>query len=303
MASVTSHTGARPGTLRGLRPADGIGTERSGGAGVGAGLVSLRDDGRGAIASELKDERAAAQKWKRKAEEYKSQLISKQGSNKFSPVDGAREKRSSSASFAQRLSQAKADANEWRRKAGQYKAAVAEQDGDKALTKCDDKGCWTIDTSDPSTRATLQAFHDAAGSSRVIMPPIGAVAVAANAAVEAKSKQRLRNTPHTTLSDKPLAKNLQKRCDNPYHHVATAAEACHYVHTYCPQSSGIFNYQALPYCALGGSPAIAVTVLIVWLVALCIWLGMAADLFLCPCLTVMSKMCKMSENVAGVYTL
>ena len=71
------------------------------------------------------------------------------------------------------------------------------------------------------------------------------------------------------------------------------------MHTYCPQSSGIFNYQALPYCVLGGSPALAVTLLIVWLVALSVWLGLAADLFMCPCLTSMSKQCRMTENVAG----
>ena len=71
------------------------------------------------------------------------------------------------------------------------------------------------------------------------------------------------------------------------------------MHTYCPQSSGIFNYQALPYCVLGGSTALAVSLLIVWLVALSIWLGLAADLFMCPCLTSMSKQCRMTENVAG----
>ena len=35
------------------------------------------------------------------------------------------------------------------------------------------------------------------------------------------------------------------------------------------------------------------------LVVVSIWLGLAADLFMCPCLQVMSKMCRMSENVAG----
>lgn len=267
--------------------------------------MQLREDGKGVLASELRDEKAAALKWKRKAEEYKAQLVKKKGSFKLRPAKGAREKRSSgsSSSFSQRLSQAKADADEWRRKADAYKAAVASQDN-AGLTKCDSKGCWTIDTSDPATRATLQAFHAAAGPSRVLRPPMDAVAVAANAAVEAKTREgatsAARSTwARTSLSDKPLAKNLEKKCDNPYHHVETAEEACRYVHSYCPQSSGIFNYQALPYCALGASPALAVTLLIVWLVALSIWLGMAADLFLCPCLTVMSQMCHMSENVAG----
>jgi len=118
--------------------------------------------GTGALASELRDEKAAAQKWKRKAEEYKAQLVNKRGSGDLRPAGGAREKRSSAAapsSFVQRLSQAKADAAEWRRKAHAYEAAVLAQGGsDKALTKCDSKGCWSIDTSDAATRATLQVL-------------------------------------------------------------------------------------------------------------------------------------------------
>ena len=105
----------------------------------------------------------------------------------------------------------------------------------------------------------------------MLKPPIEAVSVAANAAVEAKQSEHVRSSstrPRTSLSDKPLAKNLEHKCDNPYHHVDTTAEACRYVHTRCPQSSGIFNYQALPYCMMGGFPTIAVTLLILWLVAL-----------------------------------
>jgi len=33
------------------------------------------------------------------------------------------------------------------------------------------------------------------------------------------------------------------------------------------------------------------------------WLGMAADSFLCPCLTAMSSACQMTENVAGLTFL
>jgi hypothetical protein len=120
----------------------------------------------GALASELHDERAAAQKWKRKAEEYKAQLVNKRETIPMRPAGGAQEKRSyssssssSSSSFAQRLSQAKADADEWRTRAHAYEAAVFAQGGsDNSPTKCDSKGCWSIDTSDAATRATLQVL-------------------------------------------------------------------------------------------------------------------------------------------------
>jgi hypothetical protein len=234
MAHVPVEGGARPGGSTARRAA--------GGGGLGTGTVSLREDGGGALASELDDERAAARKWKRKAEEYKSQLVSQKKSVHLSPVQGAREKRSSSSasSFSERLQAAREDADRWRRRADAYKIALSAQDGGDAMTKCDSKGCWTIDTSDPVTRATLHAFHTAAGASRAIKPPLDAVAAAANAAVEAKSIEAAAVShahAQTSLSDKPLKKALEKKCDNPYHHVDTAADACSYVHRTCPQAS------------------------------------------------------------------
>jgi hypothetical protein len=102
-------------------------------------------DRNGALAK-LKDEKAAAHKWKLKAQSYKDAL-----------------------------------------KRGQVRG-IGDQDGD-SITKCDDKGCWSIDTSDPATRATLQAFHAAAGSSQVIKNSMSGLAIAANAAVEAKTNE------------------------------------------------------------------------------------------------------------------
>ena len=59
---------------------------------------------------------------------------------------------------------------------------------------------------------------------------------------QAKTKEQYESRAHfsskhmtSRLSDKPLAKNLEKKCDNPYHHVETAAEACRFVHSHCPQ--------------------------------------------------------------------
>ncbi len=118
--------------------------------------------GTGALALELQDEKAAAQKWKRKAEEYKAQLVNSRGSGDLRPAGGAREQRSSAAtpsSFVQRLSQAKADAAEWRRKAHAYEAGVWAPGGSNtALTKGDSTGWWSLDTSDAATRATLQVL-------------------------------------------------------------------------------------------------------------------------------------------------
>ena len=92
-----------------------------------------------------------------------------------------------------KLKDEKTAAHKWKRKAQSYKDAlkrgqVGDQDGD-SITKCDDKGCWSIDTSDPATRATLQAFHAAAGSSQVIKNSMSGLAIAANAAVEAKTNE------------------------------------------------------------------------------------------------------------------
>ena len=270
------------------RPPVGPGalTGRSGGAGFDKGKVMLRDAGT----------------------PFKAHDISQRGIHKLLPAEGAREKRSSrsapdASSFAQRLSQARADA--------QASIAAQKRATPSTKPKCDGGGCWMIDTTNPATRATLAAFHGQvshtdSGAQAVVAERSGGTSSAGALHSSAGAlHESVRGAAHKThvLDSQPVAPALQAKCDNPYHHVETAEEACTYVRRRCQQRSGIFNYQALCYCTLGGSPGLAVGVLLVWLVALCIWLSMAADLFLCPCLTVMSKMCKMSENVAGLTFL
>ena len=143
MMNINWKDGALPGSADGWHSSDGLGAERSGGVGLDGGGLSMRAYDRNGALAKLKDEKAAAHKWKRKAQYYKDAL-----------------------------------------KRGQ----VGDQDGD-SITKCDDKGCWSIDASDPATRATLQAFHAAAGSSQVIKDSMSGLAIAANAAVEAKTNE------------------------------------------------------------------------------------------------------------------
>ncbi|EKX40666.1 hypothetical protein GUITHDRAFT_164587 [Guillardia theta CCMP2712] len=256
--------------------------------------VKLKNSDRG------ERELEAAKAWKRKSREYKSQLVHR----KRSPV-------SSSTAFP-----GQTDRN-GRRHAGFGTKSLSEDS-----TKCDSTGCWTIDTSDEATKATLKAFREAARIKNKL-PSMHAVTEAANAAVAAAaadvaSMKTISKTMHQggkslaeaqdanparLNQEKPLAHHLRPSCDNPWKHAQNSRQACAYVRKYCPQRSGLFNYLALPFCSLGKVSWLAILLLLLWLVALSIWLGLAADAFLCPCLTYISRFCNLSENVAGVTFL
>lgn len=274
----------------------------------GAHSVKLRHSADGGSA--LARTRAKEEKWKTIAKDYKKQI---------------EEDKHHAAYAADQLQDALNDM--W-----------DKPDAAGTGTHCDKTGCWTIDTSDATTRATLQAFRDAAKGSK----PLAAVASAAqsevaataadvaaidgiSAKMHARQRAMQQNRPRWTTASgsgghvmkrdvtvndgrdidtsKPLAKNLRKRCENPWQHAKTQEGACSYAKGNCRQRSGLFNYQALPYCTFGSYPLLGLVLLLFWLFTLAIWLGMAADEFLCPCLSVMAKVCKMSETVAGVTFL
>ncbi|EDQ90217.1 uncharacterized protein MONBRDRAFT_31967 [Monosiga brevicollis MX1] len=70
----------------------------------------------------------------------------------------------------------------------------------------------------------------------------------------------------------------------------------------CQPDGGFINYLELPYCTMksvGGS----VVILLLWLLFLFIALGVTAEDFFCPALSVISETLKLSHNVAGVTFL
>eukprot|EP00045_Choanoeca_perplexa_P011758 m.125809 g.125809 ORF g.125809 m.125809 type:complete len:215 (-) comp15760_c0_seq2:2-646(-) len=70
----------------------------------------------------------------------------------------------------------------------------------------------------------------------------------------------------------------------------------------CSPDGGFLNYLELPYCTLK-STGPAVVLLLLWLVFLFIALGVTAEEFFCPALTIISDTLKLSHNVAGVTFL
>ena len=54
---------------------------------------------------------------------------------------------------------------------------------------------------------------------------------------------------------------------------------------------------------MGFSPALGTLFLLFWAGVLALWLSTAAEFFLCPAVSVLSRLCQMSEQVAGVTFL
>jgi len=103
---------------------------------------------------------------------------------------------------------------------------------------------------------------------------------------------------NAVMGGKPLSHVLDSQCVAPWVSSASSslcggkpcsAGACAYVKRHCPQRSGLFNYLAIPYCSMPLMPGLATFMLMLWVVILSVWLAMAADAFLCPNLTVVSK--------------
>ena len=76
--------------------------------------------------------------------------------------------------------------------------------------------------------------------------------------------------------------------ENPY-------GACHAVVHRCHPSNGIVNYLALPYCAMPDRKWLAFTIILIWVLVLCIWIF--------SIVVAMTDVCQMRESVAGVTFL
>eukprot|EP00039_Didymoeca_costata_P021051 m.343244 g.343244 ORF g.343244 m.343244 type:complete len:751 (+) comp22547_c0_seq1:366-2618(+) len=72
--------------------------------------------------------------------------------------------------------------------------------------------------------------------------------------------------------------------------------------TDCEPDGGFIDYMRFPYCVMksGGG---GVVVFVLWIIFLFIALGLAAEEFFCPALSVISDTLKLSDNVAGVTFL
>ena len=124
--------------------------------------------------------------------------------------------------------------------------------------------------------------------------------------------------PRTGKPRQPVA-NLGGRkgqadlCESPWKHSADSshcsegpcsAGACAYLRKYCGrQGGGMFNYLSLPYCSMGFAPWLGSLTLLLWAALLVLWLSAVAEFFLCPAVSVLTRLCGMSEQVCVCVSL
>eukprot|EP00056_Hartaetosiga_gracilis_P005052 m.80796 g.80796 ORF g.80796 m.80796 type:complete len:729 (-) comp12032_c0_seq5:116-2302(-) len=97
--------------------------------------------------------------------------------------------------------------------------------------------------------------------------------------------------------------------DNPFpnatcNHFSDYNDTCAFVREAeaCAVDGGFINYLELPFCVLH-SEAGAIVILLLWLIFLFIALGVTAEEYFCPALSVISDTLRLSHNVAGVTFL
>ena len=93
-------------------------------------------------------------------------------------------------------------------------------------------------------------------------------------------------------------------CDD-YHDLPSKSEQCQFIsHTEsCEDNDGLFHYLKFPYCDLPSAIPLADIILFIWIAYLFVCLAVTAEDYFCPALTSISKMLKLSQNVAGVTFL
>ena len=79
-------------------------------------------------------------------------------------------------------------------------------------------------------------------------------------------------------------------------------QICTFVQKHCRPRGGLLNYLELPYCHFDRQPWIGGLFLLLWTFVLLVWLTAQVP-FLIPSLNTMSKICNMSQAVAGVTFL
>ena len=92
---------------------------------------------------------------------------------------------------------------------------------------------------------------------------------------------------------------------NAYHDNMSITEQCKYIRTTeeCSDNDGLVSYLQFPYCDLPNLIPLADTLLFIWIAYLFVCLAITAEDYFCPALTTISKMLKLSQNVAGVTFL
>ncbi|KAG0055524.1 hypothetical protein BGZ83_008268 [Gryganskiella cystojenkinii] len=81
-------------------------------------------------------------------------------------------------------------------------------------------------------------------------------------------------------------------------------DQCAYVREYCSDyPAGLINYLHFYFCDLRTVPALAVTILAIWMVFLFGFVGVAASDFFCPNLNTIAKKLHLSESMTGVTFL
>eukprot|EP00116_Pleurobrachia_bachei_P002735 sb/3462997/ len=84
-----------------------------------------------------------------------------------------------------------------------------------------------------------------------------------------------------------------------------AANKCEFIQTTdsCSDNDALIHYLQFPFCTLPSVIPLADIILFLWTAYLFVCLAITAEEFFCPALTVISKMLRLSQNVAGVTFL
>ena len=89
------------------------------------------------------------------------------------------------------------------------------------------------------------------------------------------------------------------------YHQKNRSEQCNYIKdtASCSENDGHIHYLQFPYCDLPNEIPLADVILLIWIGYLFVCLAITAEDYFCPALTAISKMLKLSQNVAGVTFL
>ena len=93
-------------------------------------------------------------------------------------------------------------------------------------------------------------------------------------------------------------------CDD-YHNLPNKSEQCEFISQTesCEDNDGLVHYLKFPYCDLPAAIPLADIILFAWIGYLFVCLAVTAEDYFCPALTSISRMLKLSQNVAGVTFL
>lgn len=116
---------------------------------------------------------------------------------------------------------------------------------------------------------------------------------------------RVINSLQVNLSSPQVANAKKNKECAEVRHIKSSAKCCDFVKSTnsCLMDDGFIQYVQIPYCSFPTALSLAFVLLVLWLVFLFITLGVTADDYFCPSLTVISKTLCLSDNVAGVTFL